>query len=273
MVQNSHSPIRRRQRHLWFAALTASLTVLLASGALPQSTAPRTTLPPPADKVSAMDEPLRLLAEARKAFQDVRDYTCVLIKKERLRGVMQPDNVVSMKVRNRPFSIYLRWQQPKDLGNQEACYVAGKNDGKMRVHSTGIPGLVGWVSLDPTDERAKKNSNHTITEAGIGNLLNRYAKAWEAEKVLNLTRVKIGEYEFNKRRCVRVETQHPEKPDARFVSYRSVIYFDKETHLPVRAEIYDWPRQGGAAEGELLEVYSYVNLKLNVQLGDDAFNY
>src|SRR5215831_5184205 len=162
MLRNTHSPHRRRQRQLWFAALTASLTVLLAGGALPQTTTNRTTVPPQVASASPMDEPLRLLAEARKAFQDVRDYTCVMIKKERLRGVMQPDNVVKMKVRNQPFSIYLHWQQPKELADQEACYVAGKNDGKMRVHSTGITGLVGWVSLDPTDERAKKNSNHTI---------------------------------------------------------------------------------------------------------------
>ena len=273
MARNSHSPFRRRQRQLWFAALTASLTVLLASGALPQTTATRSTVPPQAASTSPMDEPLRLLADARKAFQDVRDYTCVLIKKERLRGVMQPDNVVTMKVRNQPFSVYLRWQQPKALAAQEACYVAGKNDGKMRVHSTGLPGVVGWVSLDPADERAKKNSNHAITEAGVGNLLTRYTKAWEAEKVLNLTRVKIGEYEFNKRRCVRVETRHPEKPEARFVAYRSVVYFDKETHLPIRVEVYDWPRQGANAEGELMEVYSYINMKLNVGLGDESFNY
>jgi len=270
MARNSHSPLRR---HLWFAALTASLTVLLASGALPQSSTTRTTFPPQSTNASSMDEPLRRLAEARRAFQDVRDYTCVLIKKERLRGVMQPDNVVIMRVRNQPFSVYLRWQQPKELAAQQACYVAGKNEGKMRVHSTGIPGLVGWVSLDPTDERAKKNSNHTITEAGVGNLLVRYGKAWESEKELSLTRVKIGEYEFNKRRCIRVETQHPEKPDARFVSYRSVIYFDKELHLPIRVEVYDWPRRGGDIGGELNEVYSYINLKLNVGLGDETFDY
>jgi hypothetical protein len=272
MLCNSRSPIERRRR-LWFAGLTATLTLLLASNALPQTPTTRTTVLPQSGQANAMEEPLRLLAEARKAYQDVRDYTCVLIKKERLLGVMQPDNIVSMKLRNQPFSVYLRWQQPKALAAQEACYVAGKNDGKMRVHSTGILGVAGWVSLDPGDERAKKNSNHAITEAGVGHLLGRYTKAWEAEKQLNQTRVKIGEYDFNKRRCTRVETIHPDKPDARFASYRSVLYFDKETHLPIRVEVYDWPRQGGSPDGELAEVYSYINMKLNVGLGDDAFNF
>jgi hypothetical protein len=273
MDRSSLSRMQRRRRQLWFAGATASLAILLVGNSWPQSATVRTTVPPQSAQASPLDEPLRLLAEARKAFKDVRDYACVMIKKERLRGVMQPDNVVAMKVRNEPFSVYLRWQQPQVLAGQEACYVSGKNDGNMRVHSTGILKVAGWVSLDPHDEKTKKNSNHTITEAGIGNLLTRYTKAWEAEKSLNLTRVKIGEYEFNKRRCIRVETIHPGKPDARFAAYRSVLYFDKETHLPIRVEVYDWPRQGGSADGELEEVYSYINMKLNVGLGDEAFNY
>lgn len=272
---------QRARRLGWLAGLTAALALLAAGNAVPQSPSDsntRTTLPPQARApavatAAAMEEPLRLLAEARKAYQDVRDYTCVLIKKERMRGQMQPESVISMKVRSQPFSVYLRWQQPKTMAGQEACYLAGKNDGKMRVHAVGLLGVAGWVSLDPTDERAKKSSNHAITDAGIGNLISRFSKYWETEKELNLTRVRIGVYDYNKRRCTRVETIHPDRHGGQFISYRSVLYFDKETHLPIRVEVYDWPRAGGPADGELIEVYSYVNMKVNVGLGDEAFNY
>jgi hypothetical protein len=281
MDRFSRSRARRRDRRWWFAGLTATLALLLASSASPQTPSAlttRTTVPPQtvaaaAGAANTLDEPLRLLAEARKAYQEVQDYTCVLVKKERMRGQLQPENVISMKVRCEPFSVYLRWQQPKLMANQEACYVTGKNDGKMRVHASGLIGVAGWVSLEPNDERAKKNSNHAITEAGIGNLLARFGKAWEKERALNLTRVRVGEYDYNKRRCVRVETMHPNNDGGHFVTYRSVMYFDKQTHLPIRVETYDWPKQGGSPDGELIEVYSYVNLKLNVGLGDDAFNY
>src|SRR5206468_656157 len=150
----------RTRRCLWLSGLIATLALLGVSNAQPQppsGPATRTTAPPQvptaaAPPSAAMDEPLRLLAEARKAYQDVRDYTCVLIKKERMRGQVQPESVISMKVRCQPFSVYLRWQQPKTMTGQEACYIAGKNDGKMRVHSVGLLGVAGWVSLDPTDE-------------------------------------------------------------------------------------------------------------------------
>jgi hypothetical protein len=51
-----------------------------------------------------------------------------------------------------------------------------------------------------------------------------------------------------------------------------VIYFDKETWLPVRTESYDWPRQGGPAEGELLECFSYIDMRPNVGLQEAMFN-
>ncbi len=219
-----------------------------------------------------LDEPLRLIGRATEAIKNVRDYTCTLIKQERIGGQLQPPNVVSMMVRSEPFSIYLKWQQPKEQVGQEACYVAGKNNGKMRAKSPGILRVAGFVSVDPNDPRAKKTSNRAITDAGIANLIKRFDGRWRNEYKLNKTQVQVGEYEYNKRRCVRVEATHPENIPGAFAYYRGVLYFDKETHLPIRVETYDWPRQGGPPGGDLAEVYSYVNLRFNVNLPDEVFN-
>jgi hypothetical protein len=225
-----------------------------------------------ADQASPLDEPLRLIGLARKACADVQDYSCTLIKRERLEGKAGlSDSVIQMLVRERPFSVNLRWQEPRDLAGQEACYVEGRNDGKMRVRSSGVLGAVGFVTLATDDPRARKSSRHAITEAGLGNLIERYAAAWQEERRLGRTTVQVASYEFNKRRCTRVEVAHPGEPDGRFAFYRSVVYFDQETHLPVRVECYDWPRFEGD-KGEPVEVYSYVNLRLNVGLGDEPFN-
>src|SRR5579875_4042631 len=93
-----------------------------------------------AAQASPMDEPLRLIHEAQKAYQNVRDYTCLLIKRERINGRLSPDHVIEMKVRTQPFSVYLRWLQPRTEAGQEVCYVAGRNDGKMRVRPKGVFG-------------------------------------------------------------------------------------------------------------------------------------
>jgi negative regulator of sigma E activity len=70
-----------------------------------------------------------------------------------------------------------------------------------------------------------------------------------------------------------VETIHADNSGKEFYSYRSVVYFDKQTHLPVRVETYYWPKPGTNPNGELMESYSYINMRVNVGLGDESFNY
>jgi hypothetical protein len=218
------------------------------------------------------DQALRILGDASRAYQGVRDYTCLFIKRERLRGQLQPDNLVEMKVRTQPFSVYLRWLAPKDIEGQQACYVAGRNAGQMRVHATGLAGVAGFVSLDLRDPRVMQNNRHTIDEAGIGNLIMRLGRRWEASRGANTTQFRLAEYVYNQRPCVRVETLHAQHASGGYDVYRTVVYFDKEHRLPVRVENYDWPRAGGDPAGDLLESYSYVNLRLNAGVPEATFN-
>jgi hypothetical protein len=256
---------------LALAALTVATTVRPAVAQAPpaQGVVPAAFTAP----AVAMDEPLRLIALARQSYQSVHDYTCLFVKRERLQGQLQPENLIEMKVLTQPFSVYLRWMSPQASAGQEACYVSGRNNGMMRVHSTGLLGVVGFVSIDPRDPRATQTSRHAITEAGIGNLIERFSQRWEVERQLNRTQVRVAAYMYNQRRCMRVETIHPERGNGQYSFYRSVVYFDQELHLPIRVENYDWPRTGAPADGELAESYSYVNLRVNSGLTPAAFNY
>jgi hypothetical protein len=268
---------RRRKRsrvaRAWLWCVAAGGVLLTLGAGQPPGQTTRQTAPPAEPAASPLDEPLRLIAEARRAYQGVRDYACLLVKRENVRGQLQPENLITMRVRTQPFSVYLRWHGPKTFAGQEACYVAGRNNGMMRVHSAGLLGAVGFVSIDPRDKRVSENSRHSITEAGIGNLIERFGKRYETDKRLGTATVRVAEYAYNKWRCMRVETIHADNGGGEIVFYRNVVYFDKELHLPIRAENYDWPRPGGDPGGELMEVYSYADLKLNVGLGDEVFNH
>ncbi len=116
-----------------------------------------------------------------------------------------------------------------------------------------------------------KTTRHAVTETGLANLIERYTAAWQAERVLGQTRVQIAEYEYNQRQCTRVEVAHPANTAGRYEYFRTVVYFDKEWKLPVRVEGYDYPRYADDP-GELIEVFSYINLRCNVGLGDETFN-
>jgi hypothetical protein len=245
-------------------------TAAISPGTYAQTKAPLTQRVQPGSV--PMAEPLRLIAEARQSYQRVADYQCFFIKREVLNRQLQPENVISMTVRTQPFSVYMNWLRPNQLAGQEACYVTGRNNGMMRVHSTRLIGRAGFVSIAPNDPRALQNSRHMITEAGIGNLIEKLAQRWQLENQLNRTQVQIAEYEYDKKRCTRVETIHPDTAGNQIIFYRTIVYFDQVTRLPIRIENYDWPRSPGDRNGMLVESYSYADLRLNVGVSEQVFN-
>jgi hypothetical protein len=126
-----------------------------------------------------MDQAIALLNDARQHFENVRDYECRLVKSERINGTLLPECVLTMKVRNRPQSVYLHCESPEAEKGLEVCYVEGANNGMMRVHPPGIKGILGFWSVATNDPRALKKSRHCVTEAGLGNLIDGTARYWE----------------------------------------------------------------------------------------------
>jgi hypothetical protein len=246
----------------------AFLALLPASFTHAQTTPGLTAAP---DSPTDMDKPISLLTDAIRHFKHVRDYECRLIKRERVNGELLPESVMFMRVRNKPFSVYLRSESPESEKGLEACYVKGRNHGMMRVHPNGLLAIFGFVSLDTHDSRAIETNRHCITEAGLGNLLESTAKYWEMERRRNKTQVRITDDELGSHACVRIETIHPDRKAGSYYGYRCVLWLDKETHLPVGAEAYDWPRQEGPKGGDLLESYRFLDVHCNIGLGDDAF--
>jgi hypothetical protein len=259
--------------------LTSALAVVLMSTDVPwkhaaaeviPDTPSVTTTPSASVSTTSMEEPLRLIGEARKAFATVRDYRCTLIKQERIDGQLTPETVMQLEARTEPYSVHLRWQEPSALRGQEACYVEGKNNGKLRARAAGALGLIGFVSLDPDSPRARGASKYSITEAGLGYLIESFATGWEMEHRVGKTQVKIDLGEVAGHACIRVETIHPVKLEGLLFA-RSVVWFDQLTSLPVRVENFDWPH--GEEPGELAEVFNFVDIQTNVGLPDNVFQH
>jgi hypothetical protein len=217
----------------------------------------------------------RLNSDAQASFARVKDYVGMFYKQERINGQLQPEQTIQLRIRQQPFSVYMKWVGPQKFVGQEACFVAGKHNNQMRAKSSGpLLGAIGFITLDPRDPKAMANNRHTITEAGLGNLIEKIVAGAEKERSLPPEQLTItsGEYRFLNRPVTRLETTRRVN-DGSFFAHRTVVYFDRETRLPTRFEAYDWPRQGGQPGGDLLECYSFVDLKFNVGLTDSAFNY
>src|SRR5262245_32821378 len=221
---------------------------------------------------SSIDQAGALLAEARASFARVRDYTGTLVRQERIGNELQPEQFIDIRIRQQPYSVSLKWTSPRQLAGQEAIFIAGRNNNEIRAKGSGILAVAGYVSLPTNDPRVMKNSRHPITEPGIGNLIAVLARTYEVERRLPAGRVTatFAEYASQRRPCTPMELTH-HGYDAQLYCYRCVVYGDTELRLPVRVEVYDWPAAHGNPRGELLECYSYINLRFNVGLTDAAF--
>jgi uncharacterized protein DUF1571 len=201
----------------------------------------------------------------------IRDYKCVFVARENLHGKQGEDQIIHMKLRQQPFSVYMNWARPKSMEGQEVAYVQGKNGNNLRVRNPGLLRVTGFMSIDINDKRTLEHSRHTIVEAGIGNLIDRTAQNWQFDRQSGKAVTHISEYVFDNRPCYKVETIHMAKLP-QFYSYKGVIYLEKNSKYPIRNENYSWPVPGGNPAGDLMESFSYTQIEWNKGLKDADFD-
>ena len=225
-------------------------------------------------KTVAVEEPTakakRMIAECKAKLAKVQDYTCTFHKRERINGHLTSAQVLTFKSRLSPRSIYVKYQRPR--AGREAIFVADRNANKVVAHDVGLGKfLAGTLYLDPLGTMAMEDNRHPITEAGLGNLIESVSRRWNAELRPEESHVKFHpSMQVGTRLCTMIESVHPEK-SPRYLYHMVRLYIDHEQGLPIRFEAYDWPKAPGAAP-ELVEEYTYVDLKLNVGLSDADFD-
>ena len=213
---------------------------------------------------------LAAIEDCQVRYREVRDYTCTFSKRERIKGQMTPLNILTMKVRTEPRSVYLKFRQP--TAGREAIYIVGKHNGKVLAHDVGLGRLIaGDLHLDPNGDRAMAENRHPISEAGIGPMLQTLETRWSAELDPSESVVVLRDNQMiGGRRCSMIETTHPQRRPE-FLFYRVRLCIDDEIGLPIHFEAYDWPTFPGGLP-EMVEEYSYTDLKLNVGLSDHDFD-
>ncbi len=236
-----------------------------------------------ADESSA-EHPLALaIAEATDCLQYVRenikDYSCLAIRRERINGRLHGFEYFTAKVRRQqtadgvesPFALYLKFLSPESVKDREVLYVQGQNRDKMFVHNGGKRLAHIRTRLDPTSQMAMRDNRYPVTEFGVENLLKRLIEVAE-EDMASESEVEVEFYRnatVNERICHGLQVRHPKQEDSeRF--HLAKVYLDAELKVPVHFESYSWPDASG--EPQLLEQYTYTNIKVNIGLTDEDFD-
>jgi hypothetical protein len=235
-----------------------------------------------------MMQAIRIAQEGlAKMERDVKDYSATLIKRERVggdgrgQGEVKEYEFLSVKIRNErtangqvatPFSVYLKYLKPNNIAGREVLYVKGANNGKLLAKEAG--GLIPSVWLPPDGFLAMRNQRYPITEIGIHNLVVKLIERATDDMRHGTAEVELLQnYKINKRNCNVLSVTHPVKKPG-FTFYHAKVYIDTELNVPVRYEAYDWPETPGKKLGveELIEEYTYVDIKINQNFTDADFS-
>ncbi|HUY87200.1 MAG TPA: DUF1571 domain-containing protein [Pirellulales bacterium] len=204
--------------------------------------------------------------------EQIKDYSCVMHKRERIDGTLGEAEAMFVKVRHEPFSVYVYFLGPTKVKGQEAIYVRGQNDGNIVAHPIGFKKkLVGAVSLKPDSMLAMQGNRYPMTELGIKRLTERLIEVGEHDCQFGECEVNVKPgAKVNRRDCTLIEVIHP-VPRREFLFHLAKIYVDSEYNLPTRYEAYEWPQEAGGSP-VLTEEYTYTRLKFNNGFTDKDFD-
>lgn len=226
----------------------------------------------PGEAVHPLDRALEWSYRAQDRLTQIADYSCVMAKREKIDGQLTPVESMFLKVRHRPFSVYIYSLGPQRARGQEAIWVEGRHDGKVLAHTTGVRNrIAGTVALEPTSPRLMEGNLHPITNIGIANLTQKLIRLHEYERNYGECDVQFyGQAKVDDRLCTCVQVAHP-VPRRNFRYHLVRVYYDGEWEVPIRFEGYAWPTQSGG-QPPLVEEYTYRNLQPNVGLSDLDFD-
>jgi Protein of unknown function (DUF1571) len=192
--------------------------------------------------------------------RDVHDYSCTLVKQERVDGELGDKQHIMLKVMHQPFSVYMSFLKP--YAGREVVYVDGQNSGKLIVLEAGMKHMLGKMSLDPQGSLAMSGQKHPITDVGFRNLCTKLTKMWESESKFAECEVTSNpNSHITNRSTTMIQVVHPvARQDFRFHVAR--LFLDNELKVPIHFDAYTWAEQEGG-EPLLEESYTYTNLKLN----------
>jgi hypothetical protein len=220
-----------------------------------------------------------LIEQGRRRLSESNDYTCTFYKQERIADEMLEGVFIDLKIRHKPFSVYMKWLSGEK--GRELLYVDGEHDGKMVVHPGGWKArLLPSVKIEPDSSLAMRETRHPVTMVGLVKLCDEIIARRKAELAGNHpVRCQFLENEtIGDRACYGFIAVYLDRKVSE--EYRkSIQYIDKELLLPICVKNYAWPEEkqsfadeNAVDEATMIEHYAYTELQFNQQLANEDFD-
>lgn len=234
----------------------------------------------PLDRDHPLYPALELAENALDSIErNIDDYTCTLVRRERIGGKVGKHEFIRAKVRHEqtdkdehvPFSVFLQFQKPSTVEGREALYIEGDHGGRVLVRRGGQRSPYMTSYIKPDSRLAMKENRYPITDIGFQRMVERLIDILHND--MQYDECEVNFYKGAKvanRTCTRIEVIHPHERD-HFTFHKATVFVDDKDKLPVGYVSFYWPRNAGE-KPRLLEEYIYTDIELNVGLTDEDFD-
>jgi hypothetical protein len=215
----------------------------------------------------AKNDHAALLAYCREAYQNrYSDYTCTLVKQERLAGRLGEPQTIDCKFMENPFSVVLKWVDNPDRADR-VIFVKGKYGDQMlaRPSKALFRMIVPVAKRKPDGEEAMRSTLRPVNRFGFGNSLKALEEVYRQAEQAGDLKEEFGGYgtpEVTGRKSAILIRHLP--PTADYPAAKTITYIDLEYLVPTIVEGYDW-------DGNLTCRYVFKDIKFNVGLTEDDF--
>jgi hypothetical protein len=213
-------------------------------------------------KLAAADPVAFLDACLKRQHREVKGYSGVLNKTERMKGKEQAPEVIDFWFREQPYSVLMKWRQG-NRGGKASLYVQGENKDRLAV----LTKINLVVDLDPEGRLAADGGRYSVREFSLRQGTDRTYKAWKASQEKKTLRVEyLGKKpvpELDGRVCyILTRTCNPPEEEG-LVTVEIAV--DAENWLQTGSKLTD-------GEGRLIGKYYFTSLKINPEFPADQFD-
>lgn len=207
-------------------------------------------------------DPEKLKTNLQRSWAKINDFTCTLIRQERIDGTMGPKHHMAIKFR-KPCDIYAKWVMEPHLGRQ-ILYRHGKDE-KILAKEGGILGFTS-VRIDVDSKLAMRGTKHQVTEIDIGFTLKTIYENLYRGMINGHIKLKFkGIKYYGGRRTYVVESWATDAKANGYYASHTVNAHDMKTGLPVHIENYD-------QNDQLFETITWTKIKFNTGLTEMDFS-
>jgi hypothetical protein len=203
----------------------------------------------------------RLLAMSQRVVGNANSYRYRMVKQERVGGVLLPEQTIDVFVRERPFAVRLHYVNGPAAG-RKVLFNPAIRPSEFRVREGGLLSVIGAIWLDIDSAMAKADSNHDVTEAGLGSLLARLVRDFARAKSVGGFRLMAETWSAEGHPCSDYRSP-PAQPAFDYV--RTRVCTDLASGIPTRVEGY-------GHNDEVLEKWHFSDFRPH-QASSDFFNW